>query len=764
MPTKILWLILVLLVGLRAPEARAENVPSSAVTVFLRDVDESQKISPTKGEGKSDLAAAPLGPRVAPGYEQLKQAIWSGHANQLEAMLAEGANPNVLGERCESLLQFAVFSGRKDMVQLLLEYGADPNAKDAQGNSPLDLARGPRGAEMMKLFTDAQRAGPAAKPRKAPQPQLMRRPSQQFGGPKFKVGSGGMALTYSPDGKTLISGGNDGMIRFFDAVTGALKQALYAHERGVQCLAVVPGSSLLVSAGADRTVRIWNMRTFKELRRLKSHGGQGKALAVSANGRLLNTGLYVWEIRSTDPLDLAPEGRKWENGYHGVNWSFFTPDGRYLVLRSNNTETWLWDLRTNLVSQLPQRSARVPATAITWGDLGKVADIDSANPSDLLALLKTPYTILAASSGKLKGFQKALPVLDDSCQALAMSPNGQFLAAISHRSSIQVFDIESGKFLAEEGTPTAAIRSVAFSPDGRLLASGGDDRMVWIWNVETGREMRRMRAPDFVYCVRFSPDGKLLAVGDNGGHVHLWNMEDGSQFTVHAHGTRVTALDFDPEHQLLISVARDARIHLLDLRSRKTRLRVNTGNSLDAAAISADFNTLATGDSTMLAGQRYKFPLLWPLDKLLQENAKEIRGWGYKGAAPLMAETGHTNGIISLDFSRDRKWLASGSYDMSVRLWDWGQRTEARKLCGHTNSVWDVRFSPNGELLASGGEDGTARIWEVRTGRQLAVLDADVYRVYGLGFSPDGASLATANADGTVHVWRIGRELERMLK
>jgi WD40 repeat protein len=156
--------------------------------------------------------------------------------------------------------------------------------------------------------------------------------------------------------------------------------------------------------------------------------------------------------------------------------------------------------------------------------------------------------------------------------------------------------------------------------------------------------------------------------------------------------------------------------------------------------------------------------LLWPLDKLLQENAKEIGGWGYKGAAPLTADTGHTKGIISLDFSRDRKWLASGSYDTSVRLWDWGQRTEARKLCGHTNSVWDVRFSPNGELLASAGEDGTARIWEVRTGRQLAVLDADVYRVYGLGFSPDGASLATANADGTVHVWRIGRELERMLK
>ncbi len=125
---------------------------------------------------------------------------------------------------------------------------------------------------------------------------------------------------------------------------------------------------------------------------------------------------------------------------------------------------------------------------------------------------------------------------------------------------------------------------------------------------------------------------------------------------------------------------------------------------------------------------------------------------------------GHNKAVQSVCFSPDGQFLASGSDDKTIGLWEVATGRQFRVLEGHRDKVWSVCFSPDGRSLASGLDDKTIRLWEVRTGRQLRVLEGHKWPVYSVCFSPDGRFLATGSNDMTVRLWEIetGRQLRRL--
>jgi WD40 repeat protein len=85
-------------------------------------------------------------------------------------------------------------------------------------------------------------------------------------------------------------------------------------------------------------------------------------------------------------------------------------------------------------------------------------------------------------------------------------------------------------------------------------------------------------------------------------------------------------------------------------------------------------------------------------------------------------EGGMKDGVFSVSFSPDGKFLASGSWDNKVKVWEVGSWREVATLRGHGGSVWSVTFSPDGKFLASGSGDGTVKVWEVGSWREVATL------------------------------------------
>src|SRR5258708_319305 len=109
--------------------------------------------------------------------------------------------------------------------------------------------------------------------------------------------------------------------------------------------------------------------------------------------------------------------------------------------------------------------------------------------------------------------------------------------------------------------------------------------------------------------------------------------------------------------------------------------------------------------------------------------------------------------IYCVAFSPDGQFLAAGSANGEVGVWQVARWKQIMTLSGHIGWVWSVAFSPDGARLASGGDDGTVELWEVSSGQCLTTLQGHTDWIRSVAFSPDGARLARGSQDGTAKVW-----------
>ncbi|MCX4657280.1 NB-ARC domain-containing protein [Streptomyces microflavus] len=130
--------------------------------------------------------------------------------------------------------------------------------------------------------------------------------------------------------------------------------------------------------------------------------------------------------------------------------------------------------------------------------------------------------------------------------------------------------------------------------------------------------------------------------------------------------------------------------------------------------------------------------------------------WPLPDAPPPALErtlTGHTSTVNSVAISPDGTWLATTSYDETVRVWDRATGTCTTTLTGHTDTVYSVAISPDGTWLATTSWDETVRVWDRATGTCTTTLTGHTEPVTSVAISPDGTWLATTSYDETVRVW-----------
>jgi WD40 repeat protein len=130
----------------------------------------------------------------------------------------------------------------------------------------------------------------------------------------------------------------------------------------------------------------------------------------------------------------------------------------------------------------------------------------------------------------------------------------------------------------------------------------------------------------------------------------------------------------------------------------------------------------------------------------------------------LVLQTGHSKAVEAVVFSPDGQWLASGSFDNTVRIWDVETGRELRSLTGHSGVVRSLACSPDGSMLASGSNDKTLRLWNVASGLEVKRFDAGDSTVEAISFSPDGRTIALAGSSGVVMLLdpATGQEIGRL--
>jgi WD40 repeat protein len=286
-------------------------------------------------------------------------------------------------------------------------------------------------------------------------------------------------------------------------------------------------------------------------------GVSTQSLAVSPNGSLIAT------TDTAGRVALREEARGWRTeifaDYHGFAVSIaFTPDGRFLAIGGLDFGIALWDRERDGNEQsecLPQRGVRAMAF--------------SSDGRSLAAMNEASTQIViwdVAERRERMILTTHLPVL-----SLVFSPDGRYLSAgeSGSRTSIYVWELETGRArLVLEGS-SGPVSSIAFSPDGTMLATTAVfERCIRLWDTSSGRLCRVIVGHAFgTDSVAFSPDGRSLASAGSDGMVRLWNAATGKQRAVlDGRANRMNHVAFSPDGRILIATGSgDNHVRFWDL-------------------------------------------------------------------------------------------------------------------------------------------------------------------------------------------------------
>jgi WD40 repeat protein/serine/threonine protein kinase len=549
------------------------------------------------------------------------------------------------------------------------------------------------------------------------------------------------AVTYSPDGRWIAGAGADRRVYLWDAATGTLNETVFEHPDILTTIAFNSDGTQLVTGGEDGIVRLWSVPE-NELLASVELGPEVTQLVLNPDNTLIAAAGDNGVITLLDGQSLEVQDRL--EGHEGSVYALaFHPDGQTLASGGTDQVIRIWS----------------------------IADAETE-----------PRTLTGHTNW---------------IWSLNYSADGALLASTGFDMMVRVWNVSQdyAPFRTLQGH-TNFVRSVRFSPNGRILASGGDDGRVIVWDLLTGNPLSAIPFENAqkVWSLSFNPltpSGSPLVIGGDVPVVPVWNLsEEALVQSIENLPQPARLLRFDdqsgnlwvygntPDDPTTVDIG--WRWSFADQAyTEKITYNETAAQLTTAIALSSDGTLWASGDSNgavsffdATTGQPSGKPL--PSNEIgiyslafshdgnrlaVGDDTGQIHLWQRSGDGwePLdLTLDDHLDRVLMMAFSDDDRYLASGSLDNTVILWEFSDEEAAStSLSAHSEAVMSLAFSPDGSLLLSGGRDSMIAVWDVATRSLRQELRPHTDWVTALTFSTDGQSFASGSSDMTAILWSL---------
>jgi WD40 repeat protein/tRNA A-37 threonylcarbamoyl transferase component Bud32 len=580
---------------------------------------------------------------------------------------------------------------------------------------------------------------------------------------KFVLDGGGLGVVFAPDGKTLALA-QFGSLPIWDLSGNEPKKRTLVTTGEVHCVAFSPDGRRILAggvrtnkekkAGWEPDLRLWDVKTGKEIRRFEGHAWSVENVAFSPDGRRALSGdenggggdintFRLWDVDSGKELHSSKTGH--------VGSLAFSPDSKQALIYVDGKGLVRWDVE-GWKELAVYRAAAWPAIFAPDQRHALVGTAETAKKGRSVGLLDL-------ESGEVREFTPRLDLIPGCNRlSLALSADGRRAVSGSDDHMVRLWDLEAGKELLPRTGHTGLVTSCVFSPDGKTLASGGSDGTVRFWEL-TGvapREQAVLKVdvgwPE-ITSVAFSPVGQTLAAVLGRSEIQLWNLagaEPKLRLKLRGPGR---AIVYAPDGTLAAHGTKDVQLWDLAGDEPAVRLQLKLSKpgddvSISGLAVSPDRKSVALGGSD--GGVE-----LWDVSGKEPKKTRDLKAYKL-GASLAFAPDGKTLATCGVDDSK-----VAVEEDFVVKLWDLSgaQPTLRTRLGKHakrepqTQNASAVAFAPDGKRLASWSPDGTIVLWDAAAGTKLHVWHLPGSTSFA--YAPDSRHLAVCMNKGAIFILRL---------
>jgi WD40 repeat protein/beta-lactamase regulating signal transducer with metallopeptidase domain len=556
-------------------------------------------------------------------------------------------------------------------------------------------------------------------------------------------------VALSPDRRLVAYSTGEGVIRVRNMETKELVKELSASQYPHAPVAFShDGKRLAIAKSVDRA-GVWNVADWLEVAvEFEGEAFQIMCLKFSPDdAHLLASGgsfaqdkpfgrATAWDAASGKIVCSVDQS-------HVIMGVDYTPDGSRFATACLNPRVLIVDAKTGAV----RRQVFVPNTAL-------FAVRFSSNGEQLVAIGPgAGVTVFNPNTGERLGQVRPS---DDELRTGDIAPDRALILAGGRDQRAWLIDAATHRPVGElpsnvaDTGQSAPVQALAHSPDGQWLAIAREDGTIAIQSVATGAIAHELKGhEDSAAALAFSPDSAMLASGSYDRTIKLWDVAAGRLArTLTGHGNWVFGVAFSPDGKRLASCGYDKTVRLWDLESKTAEPRVLEGHTAAVRAVAFS----PAGEKIASAG-----------------SDRAVNVWNAETGELATKLEGHEGAVRSLAFSPDGAVLATAGEDKSIRLWKTEDWKEQRTLTGHEGMVWSVAFSAGGKNIASGGFDHTVRVWDPATGQNRQTLRGHTGIVAAVSFAPDTSCLVSGSADGTIRSWKavaaaVGRAGPRIFR
>ena len=487
-------------------------------------------------------------------YERLRALVMSEDAGQIRRVLPAYANvlplcqevfPRLLAGWAEAPSDLK--AARRELLTRLLGEPAVARLEGAAAPAAAELAAIKRAPSLLTLD---EPGSPEDKNFAYYQGVVGPALAGFYGSPNLRHSDSVRAVAFSRDGRVAVSASDDKTLKLWEVASGRELRTFAGHKARVVACALSPDGQQLVSGSLDKTLKLWEAASGRELRTFAGHKDRVFACALSPDGQQLVSGsedatLKLWEVASGRELRTFA-------GHKANVWACaLSPDGQQLASGSLDHTLRLWEVASGReLRAFAGHKYAVNACAFSPDGQRLV----SASDDHTLKLWEV------ASGRELRTFAGHKGWVF----ACALSPDGQQLVSGSGDTTLKLWELASGQELRTFAGHKNPVLACALSPDGQQLVSGSDDTTLRLWEVASGRELRTFAGHKArVWACALSPDGQQLVSGSEDKTLKLWEVASGRELrTLTGHEDRVLACALSPDGQQLVSGSLDKTLKL----------------------------------------------------------------------------------------------------------------------------------------------------------------------------------------------------------